>query len=474
MDSNIVFETARDLAKKIQNQELSAREVVEAHLNQIEKVNPEINAIVNLNAEQALKDADKADEALQAGKEIGPFHGLPIAIKDTTNAKGFPTTYGFVPYRNNMPKEDDILVERLREAGAIIIGKTNVPEFAAGSHTFNDVFGTTKNPYDLTKTAGGSSGGAAAAVVSGMIPFADGSDMGGSLRNPGSFNNVVGFRPSPGRVPSYPKQTLYSPLAVQGPIARNVQDTSLLMSVIAGPDRRAPISIEEPGSLFLNSLDIDMKKLKIAWSADLGGALPVDPAVRKVLESSAKVFEDLGCDVEEAYPDLSDAEEIFQVFRAYEMELSNATAYEQFKEYLKPSLIWNIEKGMNLKGTDIGRAERLRHDLYHRVRQFFEKYDAFILPVNQVPPFDANIEYPQEIDGKQMSTYIEWMQSAYFITVTGAPALSVPAGFSPDGLPIGLQIVGPHRSDFDVLRMGHAFEQATLFGNVRPKVLQLD
>lgn len=472
MGEHIVFQPARELAKHIQTGELSVQEVVETHLEQIDQLNPKINAIINLNAEQAMEAAKKADQQLQAGESVGPFHGLPIAIKDTANAVGFPTTYGFVPFKNNMPKEDDILVERLKDAGAIIIGKTNVPEFAAGSHTFNNLFGTTKNPYDLTKTAGGSSGGAAAAVVTGMIPFADGSDMGGSLRNPGSYNNVVGFRPSPGRVPSYPKQALYSPLAVQGPIARDVKDTAFLMSVIAGPDVRSPLSIEEPGSIFLNSLDMNMKGKRIAWSTDLGGLIPVDPAVKKVVEDSAKVFENLGCLVEEAYPDLSDAEDIFQTFRALEMELSYATVYQYYKDHLKDTLIWNIEKGINLKATDINRAERKRHKLYHKIRQFFDTYDAFILPVSQVPPFDANIEYPTEINGKQMSTYIEWMQSAYFITVTGTPAISVPAGFSPDGLPIGLQIVGPHRADFDVLRIAYAFEQATKFSNIRPAILQ--
>lgn len=468
----ICFQTAKDLAKAIQNRELSVREVVESHLLQIEKVNPEVNAIVSLNAELALKDADKADEQLQAGNNIGPFHGLPIAIKDTHNAKGFPTTYGSIPFRDNIASEDDVLVERLRAAGAIIIGKTNVPEFAAGSHTFNEVFGTTKNPYDLTKTAGGSSGGAAAAVVTGMLPFADGSDMGGSLRNPGSFNNAVGFRPSPGRVPSYPKQALYSPLAVQGPISRTVSDAAFMMSVIAGPDKRSPIAIEEPGSRFLDSLELDLSKLRVAWSADLGGTIPVDPAVRKVVEDSAKIFTDLGCNVEQAFPDLSDAEEIFQTFRAFEMELSYSDIYNQFGEYLKPSLVWNIEKGRGLKGTDIGRAERLRHNLYHRVRKFFNQYDVFLMPVSQVPPFDANLEYPQEINGVQMKTYIEWMQSAYFITVTGSPALSVPAGFTQEGLPIGLQIVGPNHADFDVLRVGHAFEQATNYGKIKPKIVE--
>lgn len=473
MDTNICFHTARDLAKAIKKRDLSAREVVETHLAQIKEINPQVNAIVSLNAEQALKDADKADEQLLAGDDVGPLHGLPIAIKDIHNAKGFPTTCGSLALVDNIATEDDVLVERLRAAGVIIIGKTNVPEFAAGAHTFNEVFGTTRNPYDLSRTAGGSSGGAAVAVASGMLPLADGSDMGGSLRYPAAFNNVVGFRPSPGRVPSYPKQALFSPLMVQGPIARNVADAALMMSIIAGPDDRSPISIEEPGSKFLDSLGYDLTGLRVAWTSDLGGTVPVDPAVRSTFEEQIKVFINLGCNVEEACPDFSDAEEIFQVLRAFEMELSYSDLFNRFQELMKPTFVWNLKKGRDLRGTDIGRAERLRHDLYHRMRNFFKKYDVLLLPVSQVPPFDGEIEYPQVVAGVKMESYIGWMQSCYYITVTGCPALSMPGGFTSDGLPFGLQIVGPHRSDFDVLRIGHAYEQATNYGMIRPKITEI-
>ncbi|WP_264739792.1 amidase [Cytobacillus firmus] len=469
MGKDICFDSARNLAKAIQDRELSVREVMEAHLSQIQRVNPKVNAIVSLNEELALKEADKADKMLDTGKPAGPFHGLPIAIKDTHNAVGFPATSGSLIYRDNYPNADDMIVERLRKAGAIVIGKTNVPEFAAGSHTFNKLFGATRNPYDLSKSAGGSSGGAAAAVASGMIPFADGSDMGGSLRNPASFNNVVGLRTSPGRIP-LSRTALYSPLAVQGPITRNVDDAFFMLSVIAGPDGQSPLSIEEPGSRFLEPVQLDIKGLRIAYSPDFGGLLPVDPEVRSNLEEQVKVFEDLGCIVEEECPDLTEADEVFQVLRAWEFELSYSEIFERYREMIKPSVIWNIEKGRSLSGPDLGRAERLRALLYNRMSEFFKQYDALILPVSQVTAFDVNIEYPTEINGVKMGNYIDWMRSCYYISAAGNPSVSIPSGFTAEGIPIGLQIVGPHRADFEVLRIGRAFEQATGYGKRRPDI----
>ncbi|CAM3573256.1 amidase [Aeromicrobium ponti] len=469
MDKDICFSSAQNLAKAIHERELSVREVMEAHIKQIKRVNSQVNAIVSLNEEVALKEAAKADEALEAGKPVGPFHGLPIAIKDTHNAIGFPATSGSLALRDHYPSEDDLIVERLRSAGAIVIGKTNVPEFAAGAHTFNEVFGATRNPYDLGKTAGGSSGGAAAAVTCGMIPFADGSDMGGSLRYPACFNNVVGLRTSPGRIP-LPKAALYSPLGVQGPIARSVDDAFFMMSVISGPDNRSPLSIEEPGEKFLEPVQPDLKGLRIAYSTDFGGILPVEPEVRSNLEEQVKVFQDLGCQVEEACPDLHEAEEVFQVLRAWEFELSYSEIFNRFRELIKPSVIWNIEKGRNLSGPDIGRAERLRTLLYNRMRAFFTQYDALILPVTQVAAFDVNLEYPVQISGVKMENYIDWMRSCYYISAVGNPSLSIPSGFTSGGTPLGLQIVGPHRADFEVLKIGRAFEHATGYGKMRPEI----
>ncbi|TDC66730.1 amidase [Actinomadura sp. GC306] len=462
--------SARELARRIRARELSAREVVQAHLDRIERTNPEVNAIVTLVAEDALRQARAADERLAAGERPGPLHGLPVAHKDTHATRGIRTTSGSPIFAEHVPDADELVIERMRAAGVITLGKTNVPEFAAGSHTFNPLFGLTRNPYDPSRSAGGSSGGAAAALACGMHPLADGSDMGGSLRNPASFCNVVGFRPSPGRVPSWPVPAGWATLGVQGPMAREVADVALLLSVLAGPDPRSPIALETPGSAFAAPLGRDLAGLRVAWSPDLGGTVPVDPAVTGVVAQAAKVFEDLGCAVEEACPDLSGADEVFRTLRAWHWDITLRPLLDERRTDFKPSLAANIDAGRDLTGADIGRAEVLHTALFHRVREFFERYDALLLPVSQVPPFDAALEYPEEIAGEPMHDYLEWMRSCFLISATGCPALSVPAGFTGDGLPVGLQIVGPHHADFAVLQIGHAFEQATECGSRRPPV----
>ncbi|MBM7570120.1 amidase [Aquibacillus albus] len=464
------FVTARDLARMIQHREISVRESMERYLEQINQINPEVNAIVSLDSDRALKEADKADAKIASGKPLGPLHGLPIAIKDMHNVEGFPTTNGSLALQDNMATEDDLIVQRLKNAGAIVIGKTNVPEFGAGSHTFNEVFGVTKNPYNVNHTAGGSSGGAAVAVACGMLPFADGSDMGGSLRFPAAFNNVVGMRTSPGRVPTYPKTAPFSTLAVQGPIAKNVEDAAFMMSVIAGPDDRSPISLQEPGKIFLQDLEKDLTGLRIAWTADFGGAIPVEAAIQANIEEQVQIFTDLGCHVEEDYPDLTEANEVFHILRAWEMEMSYSHLFDQYKDVMKPSFVWNFQKGRDLRGMDVGKAEKLRNQLYHRMRRFFDKYDAFVLPVSQLPPFDVRLEYPKEVNGVAMETYIDWMRSCYYISVLGNPAISMPSGFTSDGLPIGLQIVGAHRADLKVLQIAYQYEKATGYGKRRPNL----
>lgn len=469
MEDSLLYYSASQLAQMIQKRDISSRELMEESLRRIEFINPRLNAIVSLDAERALQEAEEADRMLYSNKTKGPFHGLPLAVKDTHNAKGFPTTFGSRAFKDHISSGDDLMIERLKQAGAIVIGKTNVPEFAAGAHTFNEVFGTTRNPYDLTKTAGGSSGGAAAAVASGLVPFADGSDMGGSLRFPASFNNVVGLRPSPGRLPMYPKAAPYSPLAVQGPITRNVDDASFMLSVLAGPDSRDPISIEESGSVFTSPVQEDISGLKLAWSADFGGQIPVEPEIQDVFKKQLSIFEkDLGCELEEACPSFQEAEEVFQVFRAWEFELTYQDVYATNRELLKDSFVANFQKGQRLSGPDIGQAERLRQKLYHRIRLFFEKYDGLLLPVSQVAPFSADIEYPTSINGESMKIYLDWMRSCYYISAVGNPALSVPGGFTSEQLPVGLQIVGPHRADYQVLRIGRAFEKVTAYGSQHP------
>ncbi|MFC7328820.1 amidase [Marinactinospora rubrisoli] len=468
MYDEIAFRPAREMADMLRRREISARELLAAHLARIATVNPAINAVVTLSADRALEEAAAADERLASGAPVGPLHGLPMAHKDTHDTAGIRTTYGSPFLTGNVPDRDELVIERLRAAGAITIGKTNVPEFAAGSHTFNPVFGATLNPYDTTRSAGGSSGGAAAALAAGLHALADGSDMGGSLRNPASFNNVVGLRPSPGRVPTYPAPLGWSTLSVQGPMARDVADTALLLSVMAGPDPRSPIALDTPGREFAAPLDRDLTGLRVAWTPDLGGAFQAERAVLEVLAPAVRVFEELGCRVEETAPDLTGADEVFRTLRAWTFESAYGHLLDADPQRLKASLAWNIEEGRKLAGPDIARAERLRTEIFHRVREFFEHYDVLLLPVSQVVPFDARLEYPADIDGVPQATYLDWMRSAYHITVTGGPALSVPAGFTPEGLPVGLQIVGPHRADRFVLEVGHAFEQATGFGRRRP------
>lgn len=454
MSTDLCYRSARELTAALRRREISARELVQAHLDRIERVNPQLNAIVTLVPERALAEAAAADERLAAGEPVGPLHGLPVAHKDTHLTAGIRTTFGSPVLREHVPDADELVVERMRAAGAITIGKTNVPEFAAGSHTFNTVFGVTRNPYDLRRSAGGSSGGAAAALAGGLQPIADGSDMGGSLRNPASFCNVVGLRPAPGRVPSYPSRAAWATMAVQGPMARSVADVALLLSVLAGPDPRSPICLEEPGAAFAAPLERDLTGLRVAWSPDLGGAVPVDRAVTGVLEPQVTVFEDLGCVVEEACPDFSGAEEVFRTLRAWQFELTLGPVLDRSPELLKPALARNIAEGRRVTGPDLGRAEVLRSELFHRMREFFTRYDLLLLPVSQVVPFDVEREYPTEVDGVAQRSYLDWMRSAYLVSATGLPALSVPGGSTPDGLPVGLQVVGPHRGEWAVLQAG--------------------
>jgi amidase len=432
-------------------------------------VNPHVNAIVTLLPEQAMAAAAAADEAQARGVPLGPLHGLPIAHKDLANTKDIRTTFGSPIHADNVPDFNDLIIERLQGAGALTMGKTNTPEFGAGSQTFNRVFGTTRNPYDLSKTCGGSSGGAAVSLATGMMPIADGSDMGGSLRNPANYCNIVGMRVSPGRVPDYPKMLGWGTLAVVGPMARTVSDVALLLTAIAGPDRRDPLSIKEPGSLFARPLERDFRGTKVAWSLDLG-ELPVDGRVTAVLQSQRHVFTDLGLELAETMPDWSGADEAFKAGRAMAMAHSFAPLLETHRDQLKDTIIWNAESGLKLSALDYARAEAKRTELYHRVREFMEEYEFLILPVSQVPPFDINQPFISKINGVQMDTYIDWMKSCYYISATGLPAISVPCGFTADGLPVGVQIVGRHQDDFGVLQLAYAFEQATQVWRRRPEI----
>lgn len=469
--SDIVCLTATEMADRIRARDLSAREVMTAHLAQIERVNPTVNAIVTLRPERALAAALAADEAQAHGAPLGPLHGLPIAHKDLVPTKGIRTTFGSPIFADFVPDADALIVERVRAAGAITVGKTNTPEFGAGSQTFNPVFGATLNPYDLTKTCGGSSGGAAVALACGMLPLADGSDMGGSLRNPANYCNVVGLRPSPGRVPLYPSLTAWSPLSVEGPMARTVADAALLLSVMAGPDSRDPLSIETPGVAFAQGLDCDFKGVRLAWSRDLGG-LPVDSRVTQVIDAQRATFTTLGCVVEDAEPDFDGADEAFKTFRAWQFELARGELLDEHRGQMKDTVVWNIEEGRRVTGPQLGRAERLRAALYRRVVRFMDDYEFLVMPVSQVPPFAVTTPYITEINGVGLDTYIDWMRSCYYVSILGLPAISVPCGFTADGLPVGMQIVGRWHADLAVLQLAHAFEQATGFWQRRPAMAE--
>jgi amidase len=467
----ICFMDATSLARALRTRAVSAVEVMQAHLAQITRVNPTVNAICTLvDEDQLLQRARAADAQLKKSASVGPLHGFPHAVKDLVPTAGIRTTYGSRIYKDNIPADDALIVERIKAAGAIVIGKTNTPEFGAGSQTFNAVFGATRNPYDLTKTCGGSTGGGAVAVACGMTPLADGSDHGGSLRNPPSFCNVVGFRPSFGRVPAWPKSQPWTSMSVDGPVGRSVRDVALLMSVIAGPDPRSPVAIDEPGRVFRAPLARDFKGTRIAWSRNLG-RYPVEPVVNEVCDTARHVFGDIGCRIEDGEPDFSDADEIFQVLRAWSFAQERGEDLRQHRDLMKDTVIWNIEQGMKLTGLDVSRAEARRSALVQRVRVFLERHEFLILPVSQVAPFPVDVEWVKAINGVEMKTYIDWMGTCYAISLTGLPAISVPCGFTPDGLPIGLQIVGRHRCDLDVLKLAHAFEQATRVGKRRPGVV---
>ena len=455
------------MARLIHTKQLSAREALAAHLEQIERLNPTVNAIVTLVPELAAAAAAKADEMQARGEPLGPLHGLPAAHKDLFATRGILTTFGSPLFKDFIPTEDDIVVERIQRAGAITIGKTNTPEFGAGSQTFNKLFGSTPNPYDLTKTCGGSSGGAAVALACGIVPVATGTDLGGSLRNPAAFCNVTGFRPSPGRVPNPKAAFGWATLNTSGCLGRTAADVALVLSALAGPDPHAPLSIQEPGEVFGRPLDRDFRGTRVAWFKDLNGA-PFDPQIRHVIDAHVRTFEALGCVVEQAEPDFSPAEVSFRILRAWYSANAYSAVLRDHPEGFKETLRSEIEAGQRLTGMDVARAEAAHTLMWRRFQDFLSKYEYFVLPTTQVPPFDLATPYPTEINGVQFDSYIDWMKSCWYISATGNPAASVPAGFTREGLPIGLQIVGRHHQDVSVLQMAHAFEQATQIANVHP------
>ncbi|HEV2057303.1 MAG TPA: amidase [Methylomirabilota bacterium] len=472
-DRDLCFTPATELHQLYRARKTSPLEVMQAVLARVDAVNPRLNAIVTLVRESALKEAKAATAALKRkGGKLGPLHGVPVTIKDLTHTKGIRTTWGSKVFEHYVPTEDSLIVERLKSAGAIVLGKTNTPEFGAGGNTFNAVFGPTRNPWNPALTCGGSSGGAGVALATGMGPIAQGSDTGGSLRTPAAFCGVVGFRTSPGLVPYYPKLLGWDSIGVTGPMARTVADTALMLSVVAGPDDRSPISYDVDTAAFPRAVKSpSIKGWRIAWTPDLNGLIPVDAEVAQVAEAATRVFRSLGAKVESACCDFGEVNDIVLGTRGLAMVANHADKLPQWKEQMQKGLVWNIEQGLKLSPEEIGRAEALRTTLWHRVRAFMETRELLILPTVAVPPFPVEQPYPTHINGKLLDNYTQWFFLTYGITVTALPVISVPCGFTRSGLPVGLQIVGRRRQEAMVLRAAAAFEAAAPWADKIPPVV---
>jgi amidase len=466
----LCFTPATRLAALFTRGKVSPLEVMQAVLERIERVNPTLNAYCTVAAAQALEAAKRATTLAQRrSRRLGPLHGVPVSIKDLTPTKGIRTTWGSKIYEHHVPTEDALVVERLKAAGAIVVGKTNTPEFGAGANTFNEIFGPTRNPWNPALTCGGSTGGGAVALATGMGPLAQGSDLGGSLRLPASFCGVVGFRTSPGCVPVHPTVLAWDPWSVQGPMARTVGDVALMLSTIAGPDPRAPLSYPVATRALLDAVRRpSVKGLRVAWGGNLG-VTPVDAEVEAMCRAGADVFRGLGARLDDAHPDFAGLEEIVQTSRGASMVARHADKLPKWREQMQENLVKNIEQGLRLTPVEIGRAERLRTELWHRVHAFQERYDLILTPTAPVPPFALELRSgPAEINGTPMRSYIQWALTTYAFTVVGVPAISVPCGFTRAGLPVGLQIVGRWRDEAGVLRAAAAFETAQPWAERRP------
>ena len=462
--------TLLDLQRK---RKVSATEILDAHLARIDAVNPRVNALVTLADADGLRArARELDARWARGEWQGPLHGLPVSQKDLTATQGVRTTFGSKAFEHHVPTQSALIVRRCDAAGALMIGKSNTPEFGAGSHTFNEVFGATRNPWDLSKSAGGSSGGAAASVACGMNPLACGSDMGGSLRNPAAWNGVVGLRPSPGRVPRAPDLNAWATLGVDGPIARNVEDTALLLSAIAGPSGpscETASELSEPGAVFARPLQRDFRGVRVAFSAGLAG-LPVDPEIQRTVEAQAGAFESLGCEVVFADPDLADAEDVFRIERAWMIGTLVQQLDARSQSLLKPEIEDECRLHRSLTAADLGQMFVRKTALFQRMRAFMNEHPFYVLPATQMLPFDADLRWPASFMGQDYTSYIDWMRICWYLSSTESPVLAVPCGFSATGLPIGMQIAGRFRDDWGVLQLGHAYEKAAAHRPVRAPV----
>ena len=472
---DLCFTPATELVRLYRTRKVSPLEVMQAVLARIDQVNPAVNAYVTVAREAALRAAKAATRALKPRAKPAPLHGVPVSIKDLTPTKDIRTTWGSKIFEHHIPEEDALIVQRLKAAGAIVVGKTNTPEFGAGANTFNAVFGATRNPWNPNLTCGGSSGGAAVALATGMGPIAQGSDLGGSLRIPAAFCGVVGFRTTPGLIPVYPRELAWDSLSVTGPMARTVADTALMLSVVAGTDDRAPLSYAVDTREFLKAVrSPSVRGWRVAWTPDLHGLIPVDAEVAQVAEEATRTFRSLGAKVEAASPDFGEVNDVVLATRGLSMVAHHADKLAQWKDEMQKGLVWNIEQGLRLTPQEIGRGEKLRTVLWHRVRTFMETHDLLILPTVAVPPFPVEQPYPTEINGKALDNYTQWFFLTYGITVTGLPAISVPCGFTKGGLAVGLQIVGRRRQEAAVLRAAAAFEAAEPWADFIPPVVAGD
>lgn len=498
-ESELTWLSTRELAGLIRSGQVSAREALADHYARIDAVNPAINAVVTRDDERAFALAEAADAAHARGESLGPLHGVPLTHKDSIDVAGLRTTLGSRIFLDNVAETDALIVARLRAAGSIPSGKTNVPEFSAGSHTVNDVFGATRNPYDPTKSASGSSGGAAAAIAAGIQGAGDGTDMGGSLRTPASFNNLVGLRPSAGRIPRVPPSDPWMWLAQPGFMARTVSDVALMMSVAAGPDPRAEVNLPEAGAVFdraefggstgpgsavgsvarsvvgpvLDSRPEPGSALvgaRVGYSADLGGLLPVEPEVATIVTAAVARMAGAGARVDDVIPALADADEVFHVTRAYDFAADYAETLRAHRSVMKSSVVWNTEIGLNLSVEDLLSAAAARVRLAVSVREYFEHHDLLVLTASQVAPFDVGIEYPAQIDGQPMVDYLQWMRAATIISATGCPSISVPAGFTAAGLPVGIQLVAAPGRDVELLLAALACEELAPHHLTRPSL----
>lgn len=475
--NSIPFMDATSLSTAIHSREISCSEVMTAYLDRIDNFNPRVNAIIlQRPREELIREAEACDAELAQGRSRGWMHGFPQAAKDLTSVKGLPTTHGSPLLKDEIAAADAIHIARMRASGSIFVGKTNTPEFGLGSQTHNPVFGATRNAYDQSRTSGGSSGGAAVALAMRLLPVADGSDHGGSLRNPAAYNNVLGLRPTFGRVPGNTEEVFIPQMGVNGPMARNVADLAGLLSVQSGYDARLPLLLREDPACFLEPLKRDFKGVRVGWLGDLDGQLPMEDGILDLCRASLAHFEAIGCTVEAIKPgyDMEAVWQAWKVLRHWQVGSNLAVHYQDRakRALLKPEVIYEVEGGLKLTAFEISKASNARSAWCQHVVRLFETYDYLLLPSAQVFPFPVEMTWPREIAGRTMDSYHRWMEVVIPVTMSGCPAISVPVGFDSRGLPMGMQIWGKNQAEFSLLQITKAYEDATGYDRVIPKAAE--